>query len=127
MGVDFYPCKSCGEVFCDCGEYVCCIECGSKWCSDDCASDDGYEKECCKLGKDVEEQYCNEKCEFTDEEGSCSKCNNYVYEGCNYCRHEDYEDSELLKYALEALDMSRNDLIEAINLQKQELAKKGNV
>lgn len=34
---------------------------------------------------------------------------------CNYCRHEDYEDSELLEFALKMLDISKNDLIEAIN------------
>jgi len=35
MGVEFYPCKSCGEVFCDAGEYAQC-DCGCAFCSKKC-------------------------------------------------------------------------------------------
>jgi hypothetical protein len=41
MSVDFSYCHECGETYCECGHYVSC-ECGEKWCSDDCATSNGY-------------------------------------------------------------------------------------
>ena len=128
MGVDFYPCKSCEEVFCDCGDYVWCAQCGSKWCSDDCASDDWYEKANCSLGICISEEGCLENyneecpkyCSSDDIYYDCDGCENYVETSCKYCRKADYEDSELLNYALNMLDISRNDFIAAINEGKGE-------
>ena len=121
MSVDFYPCSRCGEVYCDCGDYVTCSEdaggCGRDWCSDECAEKDGYNTEYCKLDKEVEYGYCQDECELSDG-GCCTKCKNYIGASCNYCRHEDYEDSELLEFALKMLDISKNDLIEAVNCGK---------
>lgn len=118
MGVDFYPCSRCGDTYCDCGDYVTCCEdalgCGRDWCSDECAEADGYIREHCKLDKEVEYRYCVEECKLSDD-GCCTECEHYVGASCKYCRHEDYEDKELLEFALKMLDMSRNDLIEAIN------------
>ena len=37
MGVDFYPCAYCGEVYADCGDYVQCDQCGKCFCSEECA------------------------------------------------------------------------------------------
>lgn len=42
MGVEFYTCDNCGETFADCGEYVSCETCWTKWCCDECAEEDGY-------------------------------------------------------------------------------------
>jgi hypothetical protein len=121
MSVDWYSCKKCGRTFPDCGHYVHC-ECGEHWCSDECAEADGYEREYCKLGCDIFEQYLEDdsdnKCIGTkDEDGeiNCYGCPNYVEESCKYCRSEDYDDETLLDKALNLLGMSREELINRIN------------
>ncbi len=52
MGVDFYPCKDCGETFPDCGSYVFCEGCSSRFCHNDCADmrylDDNQDEQNCK-------------------------------------------------------------------------------
>ncbi len=124
MGVDFYPCSRCMDVYCDCGDYVICSEdaggCGRDWCSDECAKEDGYIGEYCKLDKYVEYGYCQGECEFSDD-GYCSECKHYIKASCKYCRNEEYKDSELLEAALKMLDISRSDLVEAINLNKSKI------
>ena len=118
MGVDFYPCSRCGEVYCDCGEFVTCSEdalgCGRDWCSYECAKEDGYIEEYCRFDKEVEYGYCQEKCDLSNN-GDCTECSYYVHASCKYCRGEDYNDSELLQFALKKLNMSREDLINEIN------------
>ena len=121
MSVDFLVCKSCGETFCDCGEYVSC-ECRERWCSDECAEADGYKEEYCKLGCEISEQYLDcdsdNKCiGIKDEDGeiNCYDCENYIEESCNFCRNEDYSDETLLDKALNLLGMSREELIKRIN------------
>ncbi len=94
MGVDFYSCQSCGHNFPDCGPYEWC-GCGKNWCCEDCASDDG-------LNKDDE---------------NAPKYN----EGrsCDFCRGDDFEDSTLLAYALEELGKSRAELVELVKSKKK--------
>ena len=90
MGVDFYTCARCGENIPDCGYYVTCYSSHSTkrdwesrtWCSDRCASLDGFIRS-----------------EDDDEETSCS-----------YCRKEKATDSDLLEYALDRLQTSRKQL-----------------
>lgn len=48
MGVVFYTCNRCGETFPDCGDYVSCEGCGTVWCCDECAEEDGFVAEYCK-------------------------------------------------------------------------------
>lgn len=114
MGVDFYPCSRCGDIYCDCGYFVTCCEdkggCGRDWCSDDCAKEDEYEVEHCKLDKDIVYGHCRGECELSDD-ACCTECINYIPSSCSYCRHENYEDSELLNKALELLEITREDLI----------------
>jgi hypothetical protein len=98
MGVDYYACNNCGDTFPDCGYYVSC-ECGQHWCSESCAEADGHKKE-----------------DYIDEDGE-------VYEGegessCSFCREEDFEDYELLNFALDKLDLSRQDLIKMYSENK---------
>lgn len=81
MGVDFYPCNSCGETFCDCGVYVGC-DCGNKWCDTECAEEEGYQ--------------------YNEETRDSS---------CSYCRKEDFEDSELLRYVLRKSGITREEII----------------
>lgn len=84
MGVDWYSCEKCGDTFPDCGDYVRCDSCGRHWCSDECAEAEGYIR-----GDDEDE------------------------EGCNFCRGEDVEDSNLLRYCLEALTLTRSECVKA--------------
>ena len=100
MSVDFFDCKVCGESVCECGEFVGC-ECGRKWCSDECAQEDGFEEEHCKLGYED-----NDDCEQ-----ECWECENNLGRSCDYCREEDFEDGELLKFALKELMLNREQLI----------------
>lgn len=115
MGVDFYSCHYCEDTFPDCGEYVNC-ECGNHWCSMECAEEEGFVSQYCKLHPDLDDselmdeyarKHCNRK--------YCSDdCENYVLSSCKFCREEDYEDRELLEQALNLLNMSREELIRKI-------------
>lgn len=109
MGVDFYSCNKCGEVYADCGYYVTCEEdvggCGRSWCSDKCANDDGYVECSCKLGKDLDdrEAYCEDGCEkYKDKYDSCSSvdCEHFIEASCNHCRNEDFEYEDVVDYLL---------------------------
>lgn len=124
MGVDWLSCERCRDTFPDCGDFVSCgDECCKHWCSNECVGKDGYTLAYCKLGLDISSEgfleddpdkcpkYCGKEEDYMD----CDDCEHYVPTSCKYCRHEDYEDKELLEFALKMLDMSRNDLIEAIN------------
>lgn len=116
MSVDFLVCDNCGDTFPDCGYYVSCESCGTCWCSDECADDDGFVREHCSKHPDLDdrdlmEEYRENHCDFDD----CTECENYNPESCKYCRKEDYEDYVLLEKALELLKMSREELVRAIN------------
>lgn len=91
MGVDFLSCNSCGHNFPDCGDFVGC-ECGISWCCDDCAEGEGFRHE--------EDGFTPEGSKWEQETS------------CNYCRKEDYDDHELLDFALSKLNLNRNELIE---------------
>lgn len=116
MGVGYYTCNWCGENFSDCGYYVSCESCGTRWCSDECAREDGYIKGHCKKHPELEnvdmmehfrDEHCN--CDY------CCDCEYYEPDSCKYCRKEDYDDNFLLCKALLLLDISREDLINMIN------------
>jgi hypothetical protein len=90
MGVDWLTCNYCGETFPDCGDYVYCEECGTRWCSVECAEADGY------VWDETSEHF----------------------ETCKFCRGEDHTDEVLLEFALELLKMDREDLIEEYNIKE---------
>lgn len=99
MGVDWYPCKSCEEVFCDCGDYTRC-ECGERWCSLECAEDDGY-----VVKVNIQD----------DDETSC-----------DFCRGEDFTDTELLNYLLKSVGFTREEAVEhKIKRDKEETMRGG--
>jgi hypothetical protein len=126
MGVAWNSCSKCGESFPDCGDFEICSEdkggCGRVWCSYDCALEDGYIEEHCKLGKGVDYTSPTEDCEFANGNKycKCEGCSNYVEESCSYCRNEAFEDSELLEYALQGLKMTKQELIECLKEDKNE-------
>jgi len=109
MSVDFFDCVVCGESVCECGDFERC-ECGRKWCSFECAEEDGFKEISCKSGY-----------ENSDECGSglkCCECEMQVEKSCKYCRGEDFEDSELLEYALKRLDLFRSELVDMYKEEK---------
>lgn len=113
MGVDFYTCHSCEDTFPDCGDYVICESCGTHWCSDKCAEEEGYIAEhCTKYNvfgcEDLEAERKVRKCVRNYCDGTCEF---YVLDSCKFCRGEDYEDGELLSKALDLLGMTREELI----------------
>ena len=111
MSVDFFDCVVCGESVCECGDYVGC-ECGRQWCSDECAEEDGYKANTCKLGYDVDDNDCEE---------SCCCCDNELETSCNYCREDDFEDSTLLAFTIKMLQTDREELIKIYKKYKEEL------
>jgi hypothetical protein len=73
-------------------------ECGKRWCSDECAEEDGFKRESCKLGYDTYDNEC---------EHGCYSCDNLIESSCKYCRNEDFDDYKLLNFALEVLNVNR--------------------
>lgn len=114
MSVDYYACDYCGDIFCDCGDYVSC-ECGKHWCSEECAEEDGFERGHCGLNKDTDDGVPEEDCDFA-KNGECNswgyECEHWTKESCKYCRNEDFDDYKLLNFALEVLNVTREELIE---------------
>jgi hypothetical protein len=91
MGVDFYNCEVCGEIFADCGEYVSCDGCGAHWCSKECAEKAG------------------------------GKGGDYAWstDSCKLCRNEDADDADLFKFILQKYRVTREEVL-AEYLQQQE-------
>ena len=105
MSIDYYSCNSCGESFPDVIDYAYC-ECGKVWCDDECAKEDGFIDEHCKLDYECDSDECDMK--------YCSDdCVHYVEKSCKYCREEDFDDDTLLEHALELLGFTREQLIES--------------
>lgn len=118
MGVGFLTCHNCGHNFPDCGEFVRCESCGTNWCNDACAEEEGFIAEHCALYNvygyhEMSEIRKDKECPFLN---GCYECGYYVSDSCNLCRGEDYEDAELLQKALELLQMKREDLIEKMKV-----------
>lgn len=66
--------------------------------------------------------YPEEECEFAYQDRCDTwkhECEHFIEDSCKYCRNEDFEDNVLLEFALKGLEMSRNDLIEAYRLSKE--------
>ncbi len=114
MSVDYYRCDYCGETFCDCGYYVDC-DCGKKWCCDECAEEDGFKEEYCKLGYEIRYEHSDdERCE----KETCYKCENFIERSCSYCREEKFTESEMLEKALELLGITEKELTEKMKGEK---------
>ena len=116
MSVDYLTCNYCEENFPDCGYYVLCESCGTNWCSEECAEQDGFIGENCAkyqylYDRDLMEEYRETHCDFED----CTECEHFRPDSCKYCRKEDYTDDVLLDKALELLKMSREELVKVIN------------
>jgi hypothetical protein len=87
MGVEFFPCDYCGESICDCGSYTYCRDiCGRKWCDDKCAAAEGWR---------ADKEDADDPNDFS----------------CNFCRDEDAEDSDLLKFLMKKYNLTREKLL----------------
>ena len=86
MGVDFYPCALCREVFCDAGEYYSCEECGSRFCSYECAAP-----------KPINEEGLEEDDENYNED----------VKSCILCRKEEVTNDDLLSFLLQHFSITR--------------------
>lgn len=82
MGVDYYTCDVCSEVYCDCGYCGLCEECSAGLCGD-C-----YDKAIDKYGKDDDGQL----------------------NACQICSQDVISDKEVLNFMLKKYDVSRADI-----------------
>lgn len=88
MGVDFYPCSKCEEVFNDCGWYADCEDCGEMLCG-----------ECMKeLGITVGGLCKSPGPEDVD------------YATCPFCNKDEVSTDSLLTYSLSLLKLTREEL-----------------
>lgn len=88
MGVDFYVCKRCGDTFPDYGRYESCESCGNKWCSQQCAQEDGLREE------------------LYEDEDDCYE------QTCSYCRAEKADDHTLFLFLLTHFCVTREEVLE---------------
>lgn len=117
MSLDYNVCDNCGEVTVN--YEIRCESCGRHWCSYECSEEDGHlPTHCDKYGiyGETEVKKCREiyKCKT-----ECTKCEYLVPNLCAYCRDEKFEDSELLKYALGLLRMTKEELILVVKNTKK--------
>lgn len=96
FGISYYTCDICGENFADCSDYACCDKCGRVFCCDDCAEDGIL-------------TYI-----YYDNDGNeCSEDDDYDYQevsSCKFCRKEDFDDEQILKYLLDKYKLTKDDV-----------------
>jgi len=97
MSIDYLSCSHCGDGFPDVIDYISC-DCGRTWCCLECAEEDGF-MEMPEIGSTEEE---------------------YPATSCKYCREEDFDDSELLEFALDFFCSDREEIIEEYKKFKDE-------
>lgn len=101
MSVDYLICRYCGDTFADCSSRAVYCDCGIHWCSLECASMSGYDKP--------------EKCDNCGEDDYCDNCIVEELESsCGHCRKEIVSDNEILNYCLNALNTTKEDIINKI-------------
>lgn len=120
MGVDYYSCNYCDGIFSDCGHYITYKTCGTRWCSNECAEEDGWVDEHCNKypvldDRDLMEFYRKKHCEYKN----CCDCEHYNPASCKYCREEDYTNYVLLDKALDLLAMTREELVGIVRKRKK--------
>jgi hypothetical protein len=84
MGVYYERCAKCDDEYMDFGTFDC--SCGRGWCSEECAIEDGA--------------IVTEHTEGWIE-----------VQSCNFCRGEDFSDSDLLVSLMDSYELTRADVI----------------
>lgn len=101
MGVEFNACNKCGDTFYE-GSSRCKSCCGLDWCSSECAKAEGFREE---------------------PKGFKQKGSIYSQEtSCNFCRKEDFSDTELLNFLVNSHNSSRQEVVE---MYKEHLENEG--
>lgn len=85
MGVEFYPCAGCNEVWCDCGDFFSCSTCESTFCSEECGG-----RQVIKAG---EKRWQDETT-------------------CVLCRRDRATDGDLLYFLLRKYNLTREEVFE---------------
>ncbi|UNA01656.1 hypothetical protein MG295_00239 [Bacillus phage vB_BcgM] len=100
MSSDTGVCNFCEDTFSKCGEFVGC-DCGKSWCDEGCAEADGFQEE---------------------EDGYTPPGSSWEQDtSCEYCRQENYDDEDLLEYALELLKLHRFELVDKYKVKNNKL------
>ena len=92
MSVDHIPCSNCNEVFCDCGPFVCCEDCGEYLCP------------ACMEELGIWESMAAEK----DDE----------FDQCPFCSKQCITTLDLMVWALRKLDLTRKQAEEQMRGDK---------
>lgn len=90
MGVDFFPCDSCGETVCDAGPWWQCQECSNRLCED------------CERKYNASNDWLEYDEDEMEEEG--------IEVGCPFCRKQKCKDEDLLDFALGKLGLTKDQL-----------------
>ena len=90
MGVDFYPCGVCGEIFGDCGEYYTCLSCEHYLCA--------------ICGRKADEEYGSvENDMYGDDPAKCEACAGDIV-----------LDAAIVKFLLEKYNLQHENIVEEI-------------
>ncbi len=131
MGVDFYNCAECTEIYADCGDYTTCDVCGRGFCSacEDVTTE--FELECEGVGDCVESMGWVDPDVVREEDvdGVCTCCDVVKNFRKNQIHHETYRvcekcltvkdpydvgDTHIISYLLKLTQKSRNEVVEDI-------------
>ena len=93
MGVYYERCAKCDDEYMDVGDWDC--NCGRGWCSKECAIEDGA------IASDNDRMWIE-------------------IQSCNFCRGEDFSDSDLLVSLMDYYEWTRNDVIRAHKIYMRE-------
>lgn len=98
MGVDYYSCENCGEIYNDCGDYYNCGECWTGFCNR-CGEKELIEKYGVWDYESENAEDFNLDGELLGEEG-CLK-------SCPICSGDRIEESELLTHILQKYNLNK--------------------
>ena len=119
MGVDFYACDNCDEIYDDCGGlYDVCEECGKRICYD-CQVDMGMRDDNIYFSEGaipLKDYWEEEKWETTSGEQRTS----YNLTSCPYCKLEEQDDEMILDYVLNKYKVTKSEIWEEIKASTKE-------
>ncbi len=117
MGVDYYNCDECGEIFDDCsGMYNYCEECGKRlcfWCQVELNM--RTEPEHFQDGAETLGEYWSES-GWTDSKNIFHK--SYTLTICPYCCGEVIDDETIMEYLLNKVNMQKSEVVDQIKKTK---------
>ena len=113
MGVDFYSCDECGEIYDDCGGmYNNCEDCGRMICFE-CQVQLGMRSKPVyfdKGAKAIGDYWKNS--DWTDRNGGLRKSNKLT--SCPHCKNEIIDNEKMLDYLLDKYELTKEQLTKEI-------------